>query len=92
MILLAILFGCAENVDYAMGIGAVYTTRCSAEMKVSGVEYQADCAPPACDPNFKDVGVSHGAVAIDPGVKVIGYAERTCIQDLQALAEAPARK
>lgn len=85
MFMLALLFGCPENLNYSVGVGSVYTTHCSAEMKVQGDQYLADCQPPVCDARFADVGVSHVVVALDPGVKVLGYAERTCLQDLEAM-------
>ncbi len=78
---LAFLAGCNNQFDYAMGWGAVYTTRCAARMAVDGDTFRALCEPPPCAEGFVSVGVSHAVVALDPGVKVLGNAERTCVQD-----------
>lgn len=90
MFLLALLFGCPENVDYSVGVGSIYTSRCSAEMSANGREYRAECEPPACEPRFRDAGVSHVVVAVNPGVSVLGYAERVCLSDLETMMSTPA--
>ena len=74
--------GCIEGVTQVAGTGATYTTRCSAEMEIDGVEYYARCTPASCEASYHSGGVSHVVVAIDPGKKIVGYAERACIQDL----------
>ena len=79
MILLA---GCIDGVNQVAGTGAVYAVRCSAEMEVKGEEYFARCQPPKCTASFESGPVSHVVVALDPGKKLVGYAERVCIQDL----------
>lgn len=74
--------GCLEGVTQVAGVGAVYTTACSAEMEVKGVEYTTRCTPPPCADTFDSVSVSDVVVALDPGRKVVGYKERVCVQDL----------
>lgn len=81
-LLLAALFGCIDHVSQVAGTGAVYTTRCAAEMTATGPEWEARCKPPACADHFESVAVGNVVVAIDPNGKVAGYAERTCLQDL----------
>ena len=44
------------------------------------------CVPPSCAPDYVELGLSHVVVAVDPGKKVLGYVERTCGQDIQAVA------
>ncbi|MBN1335829.1 MAG: hypothetical protein JXB39_07690 [Deltaproteobacteria bacterium] len=82
---LSMLVGCNNTFDYAMGWGAVYTTRCAARMAVEGDTYRALCEPPPCSEGFVSVAVSHAVIALDPGVKVLGNAERTCVQDASRL-------
>lgn len=81
-----VLSGCIDTVSQVAGTGSVYTTRCTAEMDVQGVEYTAACTPPTCIPGYTSASVSHAAVALDPGRKVIGVAERACVQDLSNAA------
>ncbi len=97
-LLLMMLIGCPESVVMNQGFGSVYTTRCSGRMSVTGDLYQVDCAPPPCHVDFEQVALSHVVVAVDPGEKIVGYAERTCVQTLQklqqsepTLTEVPAR-
>ncbi len=71
-----------------MGTGAVYNTSCAARMAVDGDTYFALCDPPICSEGFKSVGISHLAVALDPGTKVIGNAQRICVQDMSQLASS----
>jgi len=78
----AALTGCVEGLTQVAGTGALYYTRCSAEMEIAGVEYQARCTPENCAPRFTAGPVSHVVVAVDPGKKIVGYAERVCLQDL----------
>jgi len=78
---LVLVAGCNNQFDYAMGWGATYTTRCAARMAVDGDAYRALCDPPPCAEGFTSVAVSHAVTALDPGVKVLGNAERTCVQD-----------
>jgi hypothetical protein len=81
---LTALVGCADSVTTTYGVGSDYTSKCSAKMALvteAGTEYRADCAPPTCAEGFIDAGVSHVVVAVDPGKKVVGYAERACILD-----------
>jgi len=92
MILWLALLGCIDTVKQVAGTGSVYTTRCTAEMDVSGIEYTASCTPPTCMQGYTSASISHAAVALDPGRKVIGVAERACVQDLSnaaALFEPP---
>jgi hypothetical protein len=81
---LASSVGCIEGVNQVAGMGAVYTTRCSSEMDVRGGEFFARCTPQSCDSHFESATVSHVVVALDPGRKVVGYAERVCLQDLSS--------
>lgn len=97
VVLVVLLSGCVQGVTQIAGIGSTYETRCSAVMEARGDEYFAPCTPPTCDTSYTSGPLSHVVVAIDPGKKVIGYAERTCIQDLseasalfQAASEAEA--
>jgi len=83
---LTTLSGCADSIHQVMGVGAIYSVRCSAEMEASEVEYRARCAPPPCADDYVELGLSHVVVAVDPGRKVLGYAERTCGQDIQSVA------
>jgi hypothetical protein len=77
-----LLGGCVEGVTQVAGTGAIYTTRCSADMDPRGDEYRARCIPEACRSNYQSAAVSHVVVALDPGRKIVGFAERTCVQDL----------
>ena len=88
VLILSLLFGCADSVQYTLGSGVVYHTRCAARMAVEGDTYRALCDPPACADGYKSVGISHVAVALDPGTKVIGNAERICVQDMADLARS----
>jgi hypothetical protein len=82
VLLLLALAGCIDGVTQVAGVGAVYTTRCSAEMEIHGVELEARCQPPTCSEHFSSAAVNQVVVAVDPGSKVFGYAERVCLQDL----------
>lgn len=86
VLLLLSLLSCIESMEQSIGLGALYTTRCSALMDARGDEYVARCTPPACAVGFTDLGISQGVVAVDPGVKVVGVAERVCVQELQPRA------
>lgn len=74
--------GCIDEVTQVAGTGAHYTTRCSAEMQVRGDEYTARCTPPLCRTNYEEAALNQVVVAVDPGRKIVGYAERVCVQDL----------
>lgn len=76
------LVGCIDGVTQVAGTGATYTTACSAVMEARGDEYVARCTPPPCRVNYESAAVNHVAVAVDPGRKVVGLAERVCVQDL----------
>ena len=83
MVLAMGLSGCVQGgVTQVAGVGASYTTRCSAEMEVRGVEYFARCVPESCETQYHSGPVSHVVVALDPGRRIVGYAERVCFQDL----------
>lgn len=87
-----LLLGCIQELKQVAGTGSVYVTRCTAEMDVRGVEYEAACTPPTCLKGYTSAAVSHAAVALDPGKRVLGVAERACVQDLShaaALFEGP---
>ena len=71
-----------DGVSQVAGVGAVYTTRCSADMDAQESRYLARCTPEPCAPRFTSVAVSDVVVALDPGRKVVGYRERVCVQDL----------
>jgi len=77
-----VLSGCPGTLNQVAGTGAIYDTRCSATMEAKGETYVARCTPPECTDTFTSGPVSHVVVAIDPGKKVVGYAERVCYQDL----------
>ncbi|MED5369565.1 MAG: hypothetical protein VX899_01000 [Myxococcota bacterium] len=79
---LGLLSGCAESMSMTQGIGSTYETACSAKMTLKGEEYVAGCTPPQCTTGFIDAGVSQRVVAIEPGTKVVGMAERACVLDL----------
>lgn len=86
------LLGCIGELQQIGGTGSVYTTRCTAEMEPDGVEFTAVCTPPTCLKGYTSAAISHAGVALDPGRKLIGVAERTCVQDLSntaALFEPP---
>ena len=88
MTTLLALLGCnSGTLELHQGVAASYTTRCSSRMTVKEDVYTVDCAPPLCHADFEEVAMSHVVVAIDPGEKLVGYAERTCLQTLQALQE-----
>lgn len=79
--------GCVQGVTQVAGTGSTYTTRCSAEMRVEGGEYFARCTPASCEPEYHSGPVSHVVVAIDPGKKLVGFAERVCVQDLSEASQ-----
>jgi hypothetical protein len=89
LLLLLSLLGCAESFVQNVGVGAVITQRCSSDMEARAGEYRAICTPAACPPQLVDVGVSHVVVAVIPNERVLGYAERSCLQSWEPLA-APA--
>ena len=92
MLLVLTLLGCIEHLDQVAGTGSIYSTKCSADMEAEKGQYTAPCVPTTCSPGYTDAGISHVVVAIDPGRRIIGYAERSCVQDLHnaaALFEAP---
>jgi hypothetical protein len=75
--------GCVDDLTQVAGTGATYTTKCSAEMTIkNGNQYFTNCQPEACSGNFRSGPVSHVVVGIEPGKRLVGYAERICIQDL----------
>lgn len=76
------LLGCIDTLNQVAGTGAVYSARCSAEMEVRGEEYFARCTPPPCMEGWRAGPTSQVVVAMDPGTKLVGYAERVCVQDL----------
>lgn len=76
------LSGCIDDVTQVAGTGAHYNTRCSAVMAVSGDTYSARCTPALCRLNYEEAALNQVVVAVDPGRKVVGYAERVCVQDL----------
>lgn len=76
------LSGCPGTLNQVAGTGALYHTRCSATMQAKGEEYHARCTPPKCTQGFTDGPINQVVVALDPGKKVVGYAERICYQDL----------
>ncbi len=82
MLWLLFLLGCIDTLNQVAGTGAAHVVRCSAEMEVRGEEYFARCTPPACLEGWVAGPTSHVVVAMDPGTKLVGYAERVCVQDL----------
>lgn len=79
---LATTGGCIDNLHQIAGTGAVYTSACAADMLPQGLTYEAQCEPPPCVEGYTTAPVSHRVVALDPGRKIVGVAERVCIQDL----------
>lgn len=79
---LLLLPSCIQEVNQVAGTGAVYHTRCSSEMTIREGEYFASCAPESCRETFVSGGVSHVVVGLEPGKRIVGYAEQVCIQDL----------
>jgi hypothetical protein len=82
LVWLLLLLGCVDRLQQVAGTGSVYSVRCSAEMDVKGEEYVTRCTPAACLEGWRSTGLSQVVVALDPGTKLVGYAERVCIQDL----------
>lgn len=82
MLWLLVLLGCIDTLNQVAGTGAVHVVRCSAEMEVRGDAYFARCTPPPCLDGWAEGPTSHVVVAMDPGTKLVGYAERVCVQDL----------
>ena len=82
-VLSLVLAGCVDHLEQVAGTGALYTTACSADMtpEADGT-YTARCKPAACLNGYIEGPVNHRIVALDPGRKVVGIAERVCIQDL----------
>ena len=79
---------CMGDVQQVAGTGAVYVTSCSADMMVTEDDtYRANCNPPPCGDGFADGPISQVVVALDPGRKVIGRADRVCVQDLARASE-----
>lgn len=76
------LSACIDGLTQVAGTGVVYHTRCTADMLPDGSRYVAQCEPEACAAGFVSAAVNHVAVALDPGRKLIGIAERVCHQDL----------
>ena len=77
------LTACVEGLTQVAGTGSTYTVRCSAEMDIqNGNQYFAKCKPDACTGNYRSGPVSHVVGALEPGKRLVGYAERVCIQDL----------
>lgn len=77
-----LLSGCVNGVNQVAGTGAIYHTRCSSDMLPIDGQYRAQCEPEPCLSSYVTGPVSHVVVALDPGRKIVGYAERVCIQDL----------
>ncbi len=71
--------GCVQG-DFVQA-GGTYSTRCSASMEAKAEQYFARCTPAACEDGFVPGPVNHVVVALDPGTRVLGYAERVCIAD-----------
>ncbi len=78
-----LLSGCPGTLNQVAGTGAIYSTRCSSTMEAKGEAFFARCTPPECTDLFISGPISNVVVAVDPGKKVIGYAERVCYQDLK---------
>lgn len=74
--------GCVQGVTQVAGTGANYRTTCASVMETRGDEYFAKCTPPPCRTNYQEAALNHVVVAVDPGRKVVGMAERVCVQDL----------
>jgi hypothetical protein len=80
------LLGCIQDLDQIGGTGSIYTTKCTSDMDPTPRGYQATCSPPSCLDGYTDAGVSHVAVTLDPGRRLVGIAERACVQDLSLAA------
>lgn len=81
LLALLVTTACVQDGVRFEGVGTVYHTRCSATMAAQGEIYQARCNPPACADGFVSGSINHVVVAVDPGKKVVGYAERPCLQE-----------
>lgn len=81
-----LLAGCISGLTQVAGTGATYTVRCSADMDARAGTYVARCTPEPCTEGFTSGPVGQVVVALDPGRKVVGYAERVCVQDLSEAA------
>jgi hypothetical protein len=44
--------------------------------------YRTQCTPEVCTTGFTSGPINHVVVAMDPGRKIVGLAERICVQDL----------
>ena len=75
------------DVTQIVGDGTVYSTTCSAEMEVRGSEFFARCTPPTCIDDYSSAPINHTVVAIEPNKRIIGIAERPCIQTASDLSE-----
>jgi hypothetical protein len=75
------------DLTQVIGTGHSYTTACSAEMAARGDSYEARCTPPSCARLYESVAVSHVIVGIDPGVRVVGFAERVCLRTVSDIAQ-----
>lgn len=84
--LLLLTLGCISNLEQIGGTGSIYTTSCTADMVQQDGTYTAGCTPRSCLPGYTDGGVSHIATTMDPGRRVIGVAQRACVQDLSNAA------
>lgn len=80
------LLGCIQELQQNAGTGSVYTTRCTAEMEPRGTAWEAACTPPTCLKGYTSASIGHAAVALEPGKRLIGVAERACVQDLSHAA------
>lgn len=88
--LLALGVGCqAGEITQYIGVGQSYATRCSADMTVKGETFEARCTPPSCDPQYDSVSENHVVVAVLPGERVVGYAERICLLPVGQVAQEP---
>ena len=85
------LFFCTSctmgDMTQIVGDGTVYNTTCSAEMEVRGSEFFARCTPPSCIDDYSSAPINHTVVAIEPNKRIIGIAERPCIQTASDLSE-----
>lgn len=82
--------GCLTgDLSQVIGVGHSYSTRCSARMAARGDTFFARCTPPSCATSHQSAVVNHVVVALEPGVQVLGYAERICLRTTSEVASIP---
>ena len=86
-LIITVAGGCMDDVHQTAGTGAIYTTSCSANMKVREGAFEASCTPSTCRKGYEDVADSHIVVALGADGTPVGLRQRTCLQDLSAASK-----